>query len=369
MSRTVAVLVVLCGLLLAGVLLTRGEPEHMARVDSTSPTPSPSATATVVPGASGPTAAPVSSTHLDGDPYADLAAQLHARGVQVWFEIDLVARWLAGPASFQEGLDRMHTLAGVPGVQGFKVADELGYDDGIDSPEQAAAFLRAVRAGMAATVGRRVQVLVDVVVPDLGCLGWQDGGSPNPEAATCARAARVKHPAAVESAVTSYLRQGLVDRLDLSTSLLDEWTYQSWGLSQAEAQARAWQHVKRLGWDRMTVLQSRKALADAGGYQGSPMQALHDVHTFVDIPVRSGAKAVDVWTWRQAYDGRTVSLLDDGLDPNPLWRQLEARHRDGVRLVTHITPSMLLPSAEQRSREYNLYASVFDAAFVAAGSG
>jgi hypothetical protein len=30
---------------------------------------------------------------------------------------------------------------------------------------------------------------------------------------------------------------------------------------------------------------------------------------------------------------------------------------------------MLLPSAEQRSREYNLYASVFDAAFVAAGSG
>lgn len=296
MSRTVAVLVVLCGVLLGGVILTRGEPEHMAQVDA-APTrgSSPSATFTAGGSPKGPSRNTVVHRGSKGDdPYIDLAAQLRSRGVEVWFEIDLVARWLAGPQSFRQGLDRIHTLAGLPGVKGFKVADELGYDDGIDSPEQAVAFLRAVRAGMASMGDSGAEVLVDVVVPDLGCLSWRDGGSPAPEAATCARVARTKHPAAIASAVTRYLQEGLVDRLDLSTSLLDEWTYRSWGLSQAEAQEQAWQHALSLGWDSMTVLQSRKALADAAGYQGSPMQALNDVHTFVDIPVRAGAKVVDV---------------------------------------------------------------------------
>jgi hypothetical protein len=293
----------------------------------------------------------------------NLARQLSARGVQVWFEADLVARWQQGPAAFQAGLDRLGRLADVPGVAGFKVADELGYGDGINTPAQAADFLRAVRTGMH-RVAPHAQVLIDVVVPELGCLAWTKAGS-----ASCAAEERAKHPAATEASVTGYLRAGLVDRLDLSTSLLDEWTYRSWGLSQPQAQLAAWQHVNHLGWQDLTTLQSRKALADAGGYQGSPEQADTDVHTFVGVPVSQGARSVDIWTWRQEYDGRTVSLLADSLQPNPLWQRLATERRDGVHLITHITPSLLLPTARQRSQEYALVASVFDTAFVAAGTG
>ena len=75
-------------------------------------------------------------------------------------------------------------------MRGFKVADELGYNDGINSPGQATAFLRDVRAGLARTVPH-AQVLIDVVVPELGCLGWTSAGS-----RTCMDEARSKHPAA-----------------------------------------------------------------------------------------------------------------------------------------------------------------------------
>src|SRR5690349_16529289 len=148
-----------------------------------------------------------STTRTSGDPYVDLADELHARGVQVWFEADMVKRWLEGPASFAQALDRLARLGRVPGVRGFKVADELGYHDGLASPAQAREFLRAVRTGLAER-GSHAEVLVDVVVPDLGCLGWTAVGSPD-----CARAAQAKTPAACASAVGSYLRAGLIDRL------------------------------------------------------------------------------------------------------------------------------------------------------------
>lgn len=360
MSRSFLILAFVCGLVLGGFLLHRGIPDGIVTVTPrvTSAGAAPSAS----PRTPGPPPA-FRTPRPAADPYVNLARQLSARGVQVWFEADLVSRWLQGPQAFAEGIDRLGRLSHVRGVVGFKVADELGYGDGINSPAQATAFLQAVHDGLA-RVAPRAQVLVDVVVPELGCLAWTKQGS-----ASCAAEQRAKHPGATEAAVSGYLHQGLVDRLDLSTSMLDEWTYRSWGLSQPQAQRAAWEHVKQLGWQHLTALQSRKALADAGGYQGSPEEADTDVHTFVGVPTAEGARAVDVWTWRQQYDGRTVSLLDNSLQPNPLWQRLAAEHRAGVHLITHITPSLLLPTAAQRSREYALLASVFDAAFVAAGTG
>ncbi len=366
MSRTTGLLLTLCLVVLGGCLLRGGFPDRIGSVgpsarDTGAPTASRAASRLAVP--DGTPSSPRIAALVSGDPYAELARRLHDRGVDIWFEADLVARWLEGPQAFQQGLDRLAQLSAVPGVRGFKVADELGYNDGINSPGQATAFLRDVRAGLARTVPH-AQVLIDVVVPELGCLGWTSAGS-----RTCMDEARSKHPAATEAAVTGYLREGLVDRLDLSSSLLDEWTYQSWGVSQAQAQQAAWQHVDKLGWQRLTRLQSRKALADAGGYQGSPQQADDDVHTFVDVPVAAGAGAVDVWTWRQQYDGRTVSLLDGRLADNPLWRRLATRHQAGVSLITHMTPSLMLASPAERTRELDLVASVFDGIFVAAGTG
>ena len=73
------------------------------------------------------------------------------------------------------------------------------------------------------------------MVPELGCLGWTAGRL---HAAARSEARRHGTRAAIEAAVAGYLRAGLVDRLDLSTSLLDEWTYQSWGVTQAQRAAR-----------------------------------------------------------------------------------------------------------------------------------
>ena len=50
------------------------------------------------------------------DPYVALGTMLHQRGVQVWYETDLVAAWLAGPADFHRSVARLHDLARVPGV-------------------------------------------------------------------------------------------------------------------------------------------------------------------------------------------------------------------------------------------------------------
>ncbi|NUS52804.1 MAG: hypothetical protein HOQ22_17420 [Nocardioidaceae bacterium] len=294
-----------------------------------------------------------------GDPYATLARQLQQRGVRVWFEADLVERWLAGPTAFAQGVRRVRRLAALPGVAGVKIADELGYGDGLGTPARVLAFLRDSRAAL----GRHTRVLVDVLVPELGCLAWTGQGS-----ASCGEQARRDYPAATEQAVTGYLRSGTVDAVDLSTGLLDPATYAGWGLSPAQAQRTAWTRVRELGWDRLTSLRSRKALAAPGGYRGDPRQAAADVATYVSVPVAAGARSVDIWTWRQPYDGRTVSLLAGGLTPNPLWVELRAARRHGAVLFTHMTPSRL-PTGRRRAAELRRAAEVFSAVFVAAGTG
>lgn len=288
---------------------------------------------------------------------------LHQDGVQIWFEADLVKAWLAGGAAFTTAVDRLGKLATETDVAGFKVADEIGYDDGLASVPQATAFLRDTRAALTRVAPGRA-ILIDAVVLDLGCLGWHDSAG-----RTCAQQAVARHPAASFAAVDSYLRAGLVDRLDLSTGLLTPGTYAARGLTIDQAQQLAWQRVIGAGWDRLTTLQSRKALAAAGGYGGNADQADADLRLHVDLPLAAGAHAVDIWTWRQVYQGATVGLLAPDLHTNPLWDGLRARHDRGVTLFTHMTPSLLPPSPADAAHECAVAAQVFRAVFVAAGTG
>lgn len=297
------------------------------------------------------------------DPYAGVARVLRRDGVEVWFEADLVEAWLDGPDAFGTAVARLGGLAATVEVAGFKVADEIGYDDGLETPEQGRRFLADVDAALA-EVAPGVSILVDAVVPDLGCLPWAGAAQ-----RACAADAAATYPAATFAAVTSYLRTGTIDRLDLSTGLLDEATYRDWGTSRVRAQLAAWRHVTNAGWGRLTVLQARKAMADAGGYQGSAADADRDLRLYVDLPTEAGARAVHIWTWRQSYDGQTVSLLNADLDANPLWAGLRERRAAGAQLFTNLTPSQLPADPAGIERECALVATVFDSVFVAAGTG
>lgn len=296
------------------------------------------------------------------DPYLRLARTLQDRGVEVWFEADLVKAWLAGPGAFATAVNRLGGLAAATDVAGFKVADELGYQDGITSMDEALAFLHAVRVALR-TVAPHAQVLIDMVVPELGCLPWRGSAQQ-----ACAAPVRDRYPAATQAAVTAYLRAGLVDRLDLSTGLLDAGTYAGWGLTTLQAQQDAWAHAAA-DWARLTTLQARKALAAPGGYAGASADAAADLATYVDEPVAAGARAVDIWTWRQPYDGATVSLLAADLRPNPLWSGLVARHEAGTALFTHMTPSQMPANARDFAHECAVAGEAFSAVFVAAGTG
>lgn len=297
------------------------------------------------------------------DPYAGLAAMLHERDVEVWFEADLVAKWLESKAAFDEAVTRLGSLARLPGVAGFKVADELGYGDGLTTPEQTHRFLADSRAALR-HVAPDAEVLVDILVPELGCLPGSGG-----EQDACAQEARDDYPAATADAVTGYLEAGLLDRVDLSTGLLEPSTYDSWGTTIDDAQRQAWEHAMSLGWGDHVDLQARKALADEGGYQGTADQAAADVDTFVTLPLELGAQAVDIWTWRQPYDGGVASLLGADLAPNPLWTELRDARLAGAELFTHMTPSAMPESRDGQVRECDLVSEVFSAVFVAAGTG
>ncbi|HZX05373.1 hypothetical protein [Kribbella sp.] len=300
---------------------------------------------------------------LPGDRYVALATALHRRGVAIWWEADLVKRWLDGPAAFQGAIARLGQLAAVPGTAGFKVSDEIGYGDGLTSVKQATDFLRQARTSLA-QVAPGKQLLVDAVVPELGCLPWRGGNQQG-----CAQRVRLKYPAASAAAVEGYLRAHLIDRLDLSTGLLSPGTYASWGLTQQAAQTEIWNRVRAQGWEGLTTLQSRKALAAADGYQGDATQAATDTATYITTPVTAGAQAVDIWTWRQHYQGKVFSLLAPDLSTNALWTSLLAQRRIGVRLITHMTPSMMPTDLNAFGHECDLAAQVFTAVFVAAGTG
>jgi hypothetical protein len=298
-----------------------------------------------------------------GDPYVRLAGLLHREAVDIWFETDLVASWRAGAQTFDTTIRRLARLARVPGVTGFKVADELGYGDGLTTSDQVDRFLQAVDVALR-RVAPHAQILVDAIVPELGCLPWKGQAE-----RACAEQARHDYPAATIDAFDHYLGEGVIDRLDLSTGLLDDSTYEHWGMTRDDAQSEAWAHVTGLGWSKLVTLQARKALAEAGGYPDDATQAARDIRTYVSLPLSDGAKAVDIWTWRQPYDGKTVSLLPADLAPNALWVALEKSANQGAHFFTHMTPSAMATPQRDWTGECKRVAQVFSSVFVAAGTG
>jgi hypothetical protein len=291
----------------------------------------------------------------------DAAAQ---RGLQVWVEADLAKRWWQGRPSFDAGVQRLAELGRRPGVAGFKIADELGYTDSYQTaPACMLTFLRdAAKALHKASPGRKL--LVDFVVPELGCAPGV--GSVASETEQCRVSARAKYPAITLDAMDKVVRSRALDSIDLSTGLLDATTYQQWGIDQLRAQEAAWREVAHRGWKRNVQLNARKALAHPGAYQGGGTEANADASVFIDAPTRSGARAVDVWTWRQQYKGDIYRLMDPGMTDNALWMALQAQREKGAALFTHFSPSSV---ERDVGGDLDVIARVFTGIFVAAGSG
>ncbi|MEU7872911.1 hypothetical protein [Dactylosporangium sp. NPDC049140] len=336
----------------AGALLAAATGTALARRPGTSPPRGPAASWA-------PSQQPV--VGISGDRYAAAVTAAHQLGLTVWIESDLVKRWLAGPDSFRGAVATVAKLAAQPGVAGIKIADELGYHDRLDSAQQVQRFLDAAAEALhAAAPGKRL--LVDLLVPELGCLP----GRPAPPggAAACAGQARAQYPQLTADAVDGYLRSRRIDVVDLSSGLQAPATYRGWGVDQDTAQRTAWAEAKRRGWDGLATLQARKALAHPGAYTGS--DAGPSLTTFVDIPRQQGAAAVDVWTWRQQYQGETYRLLDPGLRSNALWEGLLQRRAAGARLFTHLSPSSLETDLQT---DLAMLAKVFTDVFLAAGTG
>ena len=95
-----------------------------------------------------------------------------------------MGRWQEGPVSFDDAIGRVAALARRPGVAGVKITDELGYHDGMDDPREVRQFL-ADTANDLRTLAPGTKILVDMVVPDLGCLPWR--ADERAQAGACSR--------------------------------------------------------------------------------------------------------------------------------------------------------------------------------------
>jgi hypothetical protein len=283
--------------------------------------------------------------------------------LKVWIETDLVKRWEEGPAWFRAAVSRVALLANQPGVVGIKIADELGYNDGMNSPSKISQFLTAAVQALHTAAPHKL-ILVDMVVPQLGCLpGHQTTGS---AAAACASREQAAYPQLALPEVDQYLHLHAIDVLDLSTYLLSDSTYKAWGTTADGAQTAAWQEVDRRGWPSLVRLQARKALAHPGPYPGTPTQAAAAMHTYVDIPLADGAHAVDIWTWDQDYEGQVYRLMNPGMQPNALWKQLERLRQDNDVLFTHFSPHSVQSGVQG---DLAMIATVFTDIFLPAGTG
>jgi hypothetical protein len=283
--------------------------------------------------------------------------------LKVWIETDLVKRWQEGPTWFRAAVRRVAVLANQPGVVGIKIADELGYNDGMNSVSKINRFLSAAAQALHAAAPHKL-IMVDMVLPQLGCVpGHQVAGSPT---ATCASREYAAYPQLALPEMDGYLRLHAIDVLDLSTFLLSADTYKAWGTTTDGAQRAAWLEVARRGWPELVHLQARKALAHPGDYPGTLAEAEANLHTFVDIPLASGAHAVDVWTWRQEYEGAVYRLMNPAMKPNSLWAGLEQRRRDHDVLFTSMSPHSVESSLNE---DLAVIATVFTDVLLPAGTG
>ena len=321
---------------------------------SGAPSAAPSGRATTSPPVS--IVGPASTARVkNGDKYLAAVVTAHRVGLDVWLESDLLTKWLQGRGPFLVAAGRLRALAAQPGVLGAKVADELGTDDGLGADE-VLRFLRDVRSAL----GPSVKVLVDVSLPELGCAPGDVKVAAASQA--CRSEARSQYPGAALTVIDAMVAQHLVDAIDVSSSLSTAVRYASWGITREQAQRDAWAEVVRRGWPQHVVISSRKAMAVPDPY-ASAQQAARDLPLFVDLPRTSGAQSVDVWTWRQRYQGRMVGLLpgDDAL-----WDGLVQRRAAGADLITHFTPSQVYTSVPA---DLARIATVFRTVFVAAGTG
>jgi hypothetical protein len=281
----------------------------------------------------------------------------------VWIETDLVKRWEEGTAWFRAAINRVALLANRPGVVGIKIADELGYNDGMNSVSKISQFLTAAAQALHTAAPHKL-ILVDMVVPQLGCLpGHQAAGS---QAAACAWREQAAYPQLTLPEVDRYLRLHAIDVLDLSTYLLSDSTYKAWGTTADAAQTAAWQEASKRGWPSLVRLQARKALAHPGSYLGSSAQADADLRTYVGIPLAYGAHAVDIWTWDQYYEGQVYRLMNPGMQPNALWKQLERLRQANEVFFTHFSPHSVQSGVQG---DLARIATVFTDIFLPAGTG
>ncbi|MDQ2755587.1 MAG: hypothetical protein M3Y71_03335 [Actinomycetota bacterium] len=301
------------------------------------------------------------SQTVAASPYVKLANALVARGVGVWVEADVVKAYLAGPDRYKQVLAISLDLARRRGVRGIKIADELGYHDGTTPDTARALVVQAAHDIHAAQP--TTKVLIDVVVPELGCLSWTAGATAAMK--VCGASARLSDPAASLAAIDSYVATGALDVVDLSAGLRDVTFYAEQGSSRDEAMRLVWREAVRR-WGTRVTLQARKALARAGPYPYTAVQAEADVHTYVDLPLAAGAHAVDIWTWAQNYQGQLVTITDPGGRPNALTRALQERRVEGVKLWTHMTPSSLQVDLAHDVANASVQ---FDVVLVAAGTG
>jgi hypothetical protein len=316
------------------------------------------ATASVVPS---PSLSDEPASKSEPTPHQQAIDTAAAWGLEVWIDVDLAQRWLEGPETFATTVMKLAPLARRPGVVGFKIADELGYQDGFQTSSQVRAFLES-----AATALRKIapnkQILVDLLVPELGCAPGIL--SVVATSSLCAQQLRARYPALTLSSVDSYIRSGLIDVVDLSTDLLPEATYASWGITIAQAQRAAWREVDILHWSRRITLHERHALAHAGTYAGTWADAQRDADIYAWIPLSQGASGVNVWAWQQPEGAAMMRLMDPGLRPNALWRMLIGLRRRGVELYTSFSPTWTDRGVPQDMRKL---AKVFSGVFVAAG--
>jgi hypothetical protein len=296
-------------------------------------------------------------------PYMDAIDQAGRDGLHVWIETDLVKRWRAGSTSFRQGIDAVAAEARNSAVVGIKIADELGYHDGLTTSAEVTTFLDATASALRAQAPGKL-ILVDVVVPELGCLpGYSP---PLPQAVSCGATMRREFPQLTIAAFGGYLKRHDIDVLDVSADLKDDSTYAAWGVNANTAESVAWQAITAQGWPSLARLNGRKALAHPGKYGGSASDAEATLHTFVDVPRQFGAQAIDIWTWRQRYQGSVYQLTDPGAADNPLWSGILARRRNGVQLFTHFSPTSVESNVADDLKQIS---TAFTDVFVAAGTG